>query len=141
MTKKHDYKHEPIAVIGMECIFPKAPDMKTYWQNILNEVNAVGEPLEQWEAEHYINAGYVSTSKGGYLRDLYRFNPNEFGVMPNAVDGGEPDQFLALQVAKRALEDAGSHYLVNDFDHRDTGIILGHSTYLHRGQINGGSIV
>lgn len=138
MTKKTDYKHEPIAVIGMECIFPKAPDMKTYWQNILNEVNAVGEPLEQWEAEHYINNGYVSTSKGGYLRDLYRFNPNEFGVMPNAVDGGEPDQFLALQVAKRALEDAGSHYLASDFDHRDTGIILGHSTYLHRGQINGG---
>jgi len=129
---------EPIAVIGMECIFPKAPNMKTYWQNILNEVNAVGDPLEQWEADRYIDKGYVSTSKGGYLRDLYRFNPMQFGVMPSSVDGGEPDQFLALEVAKRALEDAGEQYLDEAYDHRDTGIILGHSTYLHRGQINGG---
>jgi acyl transferase domain-containing protein len=129
---------EPIAVIGMECIFPKALDMKTYWQNILNGVNAIGEPLEQWEADRYINKGYVSTSKGGYLRDLYRFNPMEFGVMPSSVDGGEPDQFLALEVARRALADAGEQYLDADYNHRDTGIILGHSTYLHRGQINGG---
>ncbi|MCX5899297.1 MAG: type I polyketide synthase, partial [Proteobacteria bacterium] len=27
-------------------------------------------------------------------------------------------------------------YLNNDYDHRDTGIVLGHSTYLHRGQGN-----
>ncbi|MDA0780970.1 MAG: beta-ketoacyl synthase N-terminal-like domain-containing protein [Rickettsiales bacterium] len=128
---------ELIAVIGMECIFPKAPNMKVYWQNILNKVNAVGEPLDIWHADHYLDNGYISTSKGGYLKDLYRFNPAEFGVMPTAVDGGEPDQFIALQVAKRALEDAGEQYLHPDYNHRDTGIILGHSTYLHRGQVNG----
>ncbi|HUG25188.1 beta-ketoacyl synthase N-terminal-like domain-containing protein, partial [Piscinibacter sp.] len=46
--------------------------------------------------------------------------------------GGEPDQFLALRVARDALQDAG--YLDADYDHADTGIVLGHSTYLHRGQ-------
>ena len=51
--------------------------------------------------------------------------------MPNSIDGGEPDQFLALRVARDALADAG--YL-HDHDHIDTGIVLGHSTYLHRGQ-------
>jgi acyl transferase domain-containing protein/phosphopantetheinyl transferase len=54
--------------------------------------------------------------------------------MPNSIDGGEPDQFLALHVAAEALKDAG--YLGDDYDHVDTGIILGHSTYLHRGQGN-----
>ena len=48
-----------------------------------------------------------------------------------ALDGGEPDQFVALRIARDALADAG--YLC-DHDHRDTGIVLGHSTYLHRGQ-------
>lgn len=137
MTKRQDYKHEPIAVIGMACIFPQAPDVETFWQNILNKVNAIGDPLPAWEAERYMDAGYVSTQKGGYLRDLFRFNPTEFGIMPNSIDGGEPDQYLALQVAKRALLDAGEQYLDKDYDHRDTGIILGHSPHFHRGQING----
>ena len=70
------------------------------------------------------------TAAGGYLGELYRFDPAELGVMPNSVDGGEPDQFLALKIARDALADAGC---LNNYDHINTGIILGHSTYLHRG--------
>src|SRR6185295_15416052 len=64
-------------------------------------------------------------------KDLFRFEPREFGIMPNSIDGGEPDQFLALRIARDALADAG--YL-HECDHLETGIVLGHSTYLHRGQ-------
>lgn len=128
--------HEPIAVIGMACIYPKAKDVKSFWQNILNKVDAIDDPLPAWEAERYLQSGRITTAKGGYLKDLFRFNPAEFGIMPSSVDGGEPDQLLALQVAKQALEDAGKAYLAADFNHQDTGIILGHSTYYHRGQIN-----
>ena len=53
--------------------------------------------------------------------------------MPSSVDGSEPDQFLALKAARDALADAG--YLDNH-DHTATGIVLGHSTYLHRGNAN-----
>ena len=98
-------------------------------------VDAISDPLPEWEADRYLNSGRIDTAKGGYLKDLYRFDPHKFGVMPNSVDGGEPDQFLALRVACDALQDAG--YLGReDYDHRDTGIVLGHSTYLHRGQAN-----
>ncbi|MCE3232902.1 MAG: Beta-ketoacyl synthase [Rickettsiaceae bacterium] len=136
MVKKYDAAKEPIAVIGMSCIFPGAKDVQTFWQNILNGVNAIGEPLPEWEAERYLQSGRITTAQGGYLKDLNRFDPKEFGIMPNSVDGGEPDQLLALQVAKRALADAGEHYLDKDYNHRDTGIVLGHSTYYHRGQVN-----
>jgi acyl transferase domain-containing protein len=136
MNKKEINKKEPIAVIGMSCIFPQAPDVKTFWQNILNGVNSIGEPLPAWEAERYLNSGRITNAKGGYLKDLFRFDPKEFGIMPNSIDGGEPDQLLALQVAKRALADAGEKYLSGDYNHRDTGVILGHSTYYHRGQVN-----
>lgn len=128
---------EPVAVIGMACIFPGAPDLRSYWSNILNCVNAIGEPLPAWNADLYLNRRRVTTTaKGGYLKDLYRFNPGEFGIMPRAVDGGEPDQFLALAVAKAALADAGAGYLAPEFDHSATGVILGHSPYYHRGQVN-----
>jgi acyl transferase domain-containing protein/phosphopantetheinyl transferase (holo-ACP synthase) len=130
MTSPHPL--EPIAVIGMACIFPQAPDLQTFWNNVLSGIDAVGEPQANWDASRYLESGRIKTASGGYLKDLYTFDPREFGIMPNSMDGGEPDQFLALRVARDALLDSG--YLRPDFDHRDTGIILGHSTYLHRGQ-------
>ncbi|MEM5534827.1 type I polyketide synthase [Neptuniibacter pectenicola] len=132
--KSKSESSEPIAIIGMACVFPEAPDLKTFWQNIIQCVDAVGEPQAAWEAERYLESGRINTPYGGYLKDLFRFDPREFGIMPNSVDGGEPDQFLALRVARDALLDAG--YLGDEHDHTDTGIILGHSTYLHRGQGN-----
>ena len=123
----------PIAIIGMACMFAQAPDLRTFWNNILAGVDAIGEPVESWDAKRYLDAGRIKTQFGGFLKDLYRFDPREFGLMPNSLDGGEPDQFLALRVASDALADAG--YLGAAFDHAETGIILGHSTYLHRGQV------
>ena len=124
---------EPIAIIGMACIFPQARDLASFWNNVVGCVDAVGEPAPNWDAERYLQSGRIKTPFGGYLKDLYRFDPREFGIMPNSMDGGEPDQFLALRVARDALLDAG--YLGTTFDHTETGIILGHSTYLHRGQV------
>jgi acyl transferase domain-containing protein/phosphopantetheinyl transferase (holo-ACP synthase) len=123
----------PIAIIGMACIFPEAPDIASFWNNILNGVDAISEPVPDWGAERYLAAGRIRTQRGGFLKDLYRFDPREFGIMPNSVDGGETDQYLALRVARDALADAG--YLRPDADHHATGIVLGHSAYLHRGQV------
>lgn len=122
----------PIAVIGMACIFPGARDLQTFWNNILNGVDAIGEPLPEWGAQRYLDSGRIKTQFGGFLRELYRFDAAEFGIMPNSINGSEPDQFLALRVARDALADAG--YAKAGADHRETGIVLGHSTYLHRGQ-------
>ena len=133
ITARNSDLHVPIAIIGMACIFPRAPDLQTFWNNILARVDAVGEPTAAWDAQRYLESGRIKTQFGGYLKDLYRFDPREFGIMPNSLDGGEPDQFLALRVARDALADAG--YLRPDADHTDTGVILGHSTYLHRGQV------
>lgn len=123
----------PIAIIGMACIFPEAPDLAGFWNNILSGVDAISEPVPDWGAERYLAAGRIRTQRGGFLKDLYRFEPREFGIMPNSVDGGETDQYLALRVARDALADAG--YARPDADHHATGIVLGHSAYLHRGQV------
>ena len=134
MSRDSNRTNGAVAIIGMACIFPQAPDLKSFWNNILRAVNAVDDPLPGWEAQRYIESGRIHTARGGYLKDLYRFAPRPSGIMPRSLDGGEPDQFLALRVAREALADAG--YLGDDHDHSRTGIILGHSTYLHRGQVN-----
>lgn len=124
-----------IAIVGMACLFPKAPDVDTYWTNILDKVDAVGQPVPAWGAERYYDPDDQSgeriyTTAGGFLGEDYAFDPFEFGIMPSSLDGGEPDHFLALKCARDALADAG---IGPDHDHTRTGVILGHSTYLHRG--------
>jgi acyl transferase domain-containing protein len=125
-------KNDGIAIIGMACLFPQAENLRAFWRNIVQGVDAISEPTEAWDAPRYLNSGRIKTAHGGYLKDLYRFDPRSFGIMPSSLDGGEPDQFLALKIASDALIDAG--YAGPEVDHRDTGIVLGHSTYLHRGQ-------
>ena len=34
-------KFQPLAIVGISCLFPKADDLQTYWANIKNGVNAI----------------------------------------------------------------------------------------------------
>jgi acyl transferase domain-containing protein/phosphopantetheinyl transferase len=125
-----------IAVIGIGCLFPGADGPDQFWRNIRANKVELGPPPAGWGAERHLKAtgtSHISTAVGGYLGDLYRFDPAELGVMPNSVDGGEPDQFLALKVARDALADARC---LGNYDHVNTGVILGHSSWLHRGSGN-----
>lgn len=125
-----------VAVIGMACIFPGAPDLRTYWENILNKIDATGDPPEEWRAELSYDPNSqandrIYTKRGGYLGDLARFDPLRFGIMPRSIDGGEPDHFLALRVAYEALEDSG--YVQRPFNRERTAVIIGRGTYINRG--------
>ena len=127
-----------IAIIGMSALFPGAKDLSAYWQNILNKVDAIQEAPDKW-AKPYFDPNSkendrLYTRKGGFLGDLAEFNPIEFGVMPNSVEGSDPDHFLALKLARDALADAG--YAQKPFDGEKTGIILGRGTYINRGFTN-----
>ena len=44
-----------IAIVGMACVFPKAPDAPRFWSNILDKVDAVGQPVDSWGAERYLD--------------------------------------------------------------------------------------
>ncbi|KAJ55420.1 hypothetical protein ACMU_12040 [Actibacterium mucosum KCTC 23349] len=128
--------NEPIAIIGMDCIFPQAPDRVSFWQNILNKVDAVDEAPADWHGDLFLDPDSrendrVYTTKGGFLRDLATFDPLKHGVMPTAIDGGEPDQFLALELAARCLEDA--EFDARPVDGERVAVILGRGTYINRG--------
>ena len=120
-----------IAIVGMACLFPGADSPQRLWANICQKLEFVGDPLPEWGADRYLTANgtsFIPTQRGGFLRELYAVDTAELGVPPASVDGAEPDQFLALRIARAALIDAG----LLDQDHTKTGVILGHSSYLHR---------
>ncbi len=129
-----------IAIIGMACIFPGAPNLKTYWQNIISKVDAVREvPPGRWDAQtHYSpDAGDINKvycNRGGYLDEHMLFDPIKHEVMPVSVEGGEPDQFIILQVVHEALRDAG--YQDCDLSGKLTEFILGRGNYLGVGASN-----
>lgn len=131
-----------IAIIGMAATFAGAPDVATYWSNIIGKVDAIREAPADWIGdEGSFNPGctpeslQIYTKHGGFLGDLARFDPRPFGTMPVALAGAEPDQFLALDAAVRALADAG--YASKDFNRERTGIILGHAIHANRANVNG----
>jgi acyl transferase domain-containing protein len=129
-------KPQDVAIIGMSCCYPKAPNLAAFWRNILAGVDAIGEPPEGSVREEIYDPesdtnDRLYTVKGGYVGDLITFDPTKFGVIPRSIDGGEPEHFVALQLAHDALEDAG--YLERSFDKERTEIILGRGTYANRG--------
>ena len=131
-----------VAIVGMSCLYPGAPDLNTYWQNIVSKVEAISDPpADAWDPKIFYDPGStgndrVYCKRGGYIGDLARFRPFDFGVMPLTVDGGEPDQWLALQVAHAAMADAG--YSGPPKEHARTEVILGKGTYINRGNMTVG---
>ena len=133
-----------IAIIGMACLFPGARDLDAYWQNILDCVDAVTDPpAGSWDpAHHYDPDGsapdQIYCKKGGFLAPLAEFDPLQYGIMPIGLDGGEPDQWLALKIAYDALTDAGyvERLRATPAERQRTAVILGKGTYLNRGNLN-----
>ncbi|MFP4446043.1 MAG: beta-ketoacyl synthase N-terminal-like domain-containing protein, partial [Desulfosudaceae bacterium] len=131
---------ETVAVVGMACCFPQAPDLETFWRNIIHKVDAVTDaPPERWDTDRFYDADFTDRGKiyarrGGYLDSPFHFNAAEFGIMPKAVAGGEPDQFLVLQIAAAALRHAG--ITPGGPDHAKTAFILGRGSYLSAGAFN-----
>jgi acyl transferase domain-containing protein/NAD(P)H-dependent flavin oxidoreductase YrpB (nitropropane dioxygenase family)/NAD(P)-dependent dehydrogenase (short-subunit alcohol dehydrogenase family) len=100
-----------IAIVGMAGVFPGSPDLDSYWANIVLGKNAVTEvPRERWSVETYYDpngTGAKTPSKWGGFLPKIPFDPAIYGIPPRSLAAIEPVQLLALEVARRALLDAG----------------------------------
>ena len=117
-----------VAIVGMAAIMPGAPDLESFWANIVNGVNSIREvPPERWRAETFYDAkstsGEMTPSKWGGFLDPVAFDPLQYGIPPNSLAAIEPVQLLALEVSRRALADAG--YADREFDRENTSVIFG----------------
>ena len=48
-----------IAITGMACLFPGAPNLRTYWENIIGKVDAISDAPEDWNAELFYDPNVV----------------------------------------------------------------------------------
>nr|MCU0968097.1 acyltransferase domain-containing protein [Rubrivivax sp.] len=119
-----------VAIVGIACLLPKADGTRAYWENILAKVDAITEiPSHRWDWRLYFDADrsrpdHIYSKWGGFLDDL-AFDPARYGMPPNAVKSVDPMQLMALEVARRTLEDAG--YDRRPFDRERASVIVGAS--------------
>jgi len=118
-----------VAVIGMGCLFPKAPGLKEYWRLIYHGQDAVTDvPSTHWSAEDYFHKDprkpdHTYCTRGGFLSPV-SFDPAEFGIPPSILEATDTSQLLGLITAKMALEDAG-YGNGREFNRDKTSVILG----------------
>jgi acyl transferase domain-containing protein/phosphopantetheinyl transferase len=122
-----------VALVGMSCVFPLAANLEQYWSNLVNGVDAIGRPpTGRWAG--YSNfrrppddEAFLASDRGGYLDPGLTFDPVAYGIQPNQVRHGDPDQFFALHLIDQALRDAR---IADDSPLRArTDVLLGHGRF------------
>ncbi|XXX76161.1 amino acid adenylation domain-containing protein [Sorangium sp. So ce134] len=104
---------EPVAVVGVACRFPKAPDVAAFWRLLCEGVDAITQvPRDRWDIDALFDEdpsapGKLSTRWGGFLDQVDGFDPQFFGISPREAAQIDPQQRLMLELAWEALEDAG----------------------------------
>ncbi len=104
---------EPIAIIGMACRFPGAPNLHEYWRLIDERRSGVREvPAERWNADAFYDPtgetpGKMSVRWAAFIEGPDQFDPQFFGITPREAVRMDPQQRLLLEVAWEAMENAG----------------------------------
>ncbi len=107
-----------IAIIGMAGRFPKAKNIDTYWQNLVNGLSSVSQADE----EKILTSGFSKkvlnhkrfVNASSKLEDAKYFDADFFGLSNTEATLMDPQIRLLLQTSWHALEDAG--YAMNDLD-------------------------
>ncbi|QLE76354.1 aminotransferase class I/II-fold pyridoxal phosphate-dependent enzyme [Streptomyces rectiverticillatus] len=114
---------EPVAIVGMGCRFPGAPDVDSYWRLLLDGRDAVGEvPRDRWDPS-LVDA----PRHGGFLDRVDAFDARFFGISAREAERMDPQQRLLLEVAWQAFEDA--HLTPARLAGSETGVFVGISSH------------
>ncbi|MCC7476119.1 MAG: SDR family NAD(P)-dependent oxidoreductase [Pirellulales bacterium] len=102
-----------VAVIGMACRFPGAPNLESYWRLITECRSAASVvPHDRWDADAFFDAtgetpGKMSVRWAAFIDQPDQFDPQFFGISPREAVRMDPQQRLLLEVAWEAMENAG----------------------------------
>jgi acyl transferase domain-containing protein/acyl-CoA synthetase (AMP-forming)/AMP-acid ligase II/acyl carrier protein len=104
---------EAIAITGLACRLPGAPDAESFWALLRDGTDAITEvPPDRWNVDQVYDStlskpGTTNTKWGGFLTRVDMFDASFFGISDAEADGMDPQQRLLLETSCEALEDAG----------------------------------
>jgi len=119
-------KRMPIAVVGMAGLFPGAPDLDMFWQNIINKVDSCGEvPARRWiVAPDSIYAPEPEPDKtfskrACLIRD-FKFDPQGLDLDQDLLQALDPLHQMVLHAGRKAFADCKTDAI----DKNNIGTIL-----------------
>jgi 3-oxoacyl-(acyl-carrier-protein) synthase/surfactin synthase thioesterase subunit/aryl carrier-like protein len=119
----------PVAVIGLACRFPGAPDASAFRRLLMAGEGAVAPPGGHRAAAHRAALDAAepalrpALAEAGYLDEIAGFDAGFFGISPREALLMDPQHRLALETAWTALEDAGQDPA--GFSGQALGVFLG----------------
>jgi acyl transferase domain-containing protein/3-hydroxymyristoyl/3-hydroxydecanoyl-(acyl carrier protein) dehydratase len=106
---------EPIAIVGLGCLFPDAATPQAFWQNLLDGRQSVSDATASElgvdprllfdPRKGELDKSYCQ--RGGYLRG-FRFAPDGYCLPREQLLRLDPSGQWALYVARQALQDSGT---------------------------------
>ncbi|WP_439677890.1 SDR family NAD(P)-dependent oxidoreductase [Embleya sp. MST-111070] len=131
----------PIAVVGLACRFPGAPNPRSFWELLRDGVSAIGDAPEARRHPAGLpdrgaaGTGAIRARQAGYLEDVETFDARFFGISPREAAAMDPQQRLILELAWEALEHAGR--IPDRIRGSRTGVFIGailddYATVVHR---------
>ena len=111
---------EPVAIVGMACRFPDAPDVRTFWHNLCQAHDSVRSvPENRWPEQ-------TQSYYAGLLDQIDRFDAAFFGIGGSEADAMDPQQRLLMMLSWECFEDAGlvAEHLAN----QAVGVFIGLSS-------------
>ncbi|WP_228083590.1 type I polyketide synthase [Streptomyces profundus] len=103
---------DAIAITGLSCRLPQAPDGGAFWELLRAGRSAITEvPPGRWDADALLpdapERHRAALRHGGFLDEVDRFDAGFFGISPREAVAIDPQQRLFAELAWEALEDAG----------------------------------
>ncbi|MBF0410505.1 MAG: SDR family NAD(P)-dependent oxidoreductase [Candidatus Riflebacteria bacterium] len=132
ISSEKSSNNEPIAVIGMGCVFPGSNSPQEYFGNILaGKCFIAPMPEDRLESSIFFHPDKtepVATYSriAGFLRNV-NFDPTLFRVPPRAAAAMDLSQKLSLMCARQALADAGYLDSGKKIDRDNFGVVIGNS--------------
>ncbi len=131
MTKK---KREPLAIIGIGVRFPgNVNTPEEFWNLLCDKKDALTEiPPDRWDADalyasEFRRPGKISVKRGGFIKDVDKFDCGFFGISPLEAQRMDPQQRMLLEVSYEAVQDAGLS--LNDLDGTKASVYVGISAH------------
>ena len=101
---------EAIAIVGMACRYPGAPDLAAYWDRIASGADLVSDGRPDFESwSHGVGdpgADNVLLRRGGFVSGLDCFDAGFFGIRPIEARAMDPQHRMLLETSWHAFEDA-----------------------------------
>ncbi len=130
-----------IAIIGVSGLYPDAPDIDAFWNNLKSGKDSVTEiPLSRWNKDEYYDPdpdnakhGKIYGKWGAFVDNVDKFDALFFNISPREAELMDPQERLFLQTAWAAMDDAGylrnrnKEYVRNDSKAK-VGVFVGVTT-------------